>query len=191
MIKLPISKHFIPISLSEVNRAWTKVWSELDQLGFSCRRLSTCQVYLGLVSTTYGYQWFGDRDDGRHCGDIVLPRVSLSRWGEFFQDRPATSSLDVLRHEYGHAYADVNRRRIETRNFEKAFGFPHEWWDYAEVEYDPYHHVTEYAATAPGEDFAEVFWLYLKYKGTLPRRFDTPPIRKKWEFVEKLRKGIR
>lgn len=56
------------------------------------------------------------------------------------------------------------------------------------MELDPYFHVTEYAATAPGEDFAEVFWKYLKHKGKLPRHHDTPAIRRKWRFVEELRK---
>jgi len=189
-MSLNIPKHFVPTKLPEVNRAWTQVWRELDKMGFSCRRLSTCQVYLGVVSVAYGYQWFGDREDGRSCGDIVLPRVSLSRWADYLNGQRFTSVVDVLRHEYGHAYADVNRWRIETKKFEQAFGFPHEWWDDYELEYDPYHHVTEYAATAPGEDFAEVFWLFLKHKGKLPKRLDTPPIRKKWRFVSNLAKVI-
>lgn len=188
---MTIPKHFRPTTLAEVNRAWAQVWRELETMGFSCRRLSTCQVYLGLASTAYGYQWFGDREDGRHCGDIVLPRVSSSRWSDYFRGRPSTSVLDVLRHEYGHAYADVNRWRIETKKFERAFGYRHEWWAGYEMEYDPEYHVTEYAATAPGEDFAEVFWLYLKHKGKLPRRFeDRQPIRWKWLFIGDLsRKG--
>jgi hypothetical protein len=85
----------------------------------------------------------------------------------------------------------VNRRRIETSRFERAFGYPHVWWNGYEMEFDPEHHVTEYAASAPGEDFAEVFWLYLKHRGKLPNRLDTPPIRKKWEFVGNLRKSPR
>jgi hypothetical protein len=183
------SHPLIPLSLSELDTAWTKVWRELDVLGFGCPRLETCQVYLGIVSTAYGYQWYGDRPEGRACGDIVLPRISLSHWGDYFGGRPKVSALDILRHEYGHAFADVNRRRIETKRFENAFGWPHEV-EYAEgFEYDPEHHVTEYAATTTGEDFAEVFWLYLKHKGRLPRRFDTAPIRRKWKFVGDLRKA--
>jgi len=146
-------------------------------------------VELGLVSTAYGYQWFGDDPDGRACGNIVLPRVSFSHWKDYFDGNRKTSTVDILRHEYGHAYADVNRRRIETNRFEKAFGWPHDV-EYGEgFEYDPEHHVTGYAATSTGEDFAEVFWLYLKHKGKLPRRLDTAPIRRKWRFVEALRKG--
>ena len=97
--------------------------------------------------------------------------------------------VDVLRHEYGHAFADVNRRRVESKRFEKAFGWPHDV-EYEEgFEHDPEYHVTPYAAASTGEDFAEVFWLYLKHKGKLPCRLDTAPIRRKWKFVEELRKG--
>jgi hypothetical protein len=184
-----IPKHFLPLSNAEIDRAWKSVWRELDELGFGCRRLESCQVYIELFSTAYGYQWFGDREDDKHCGDIVLPRISLSHWGDYFVGRQVVSALDVLRHEYGHAYADVNRRRIETKKFERAFGWPHEVV-YAEgFEYDPEYHVTEYAAVSTGEDFAEVFWLYLKHRGKLPARLYTSPVRRKWRFIEDLRKG--
>lgn len=182
------SHPLLPLSLSELDTAWTRVWRELDALGFGCPRLETCQVYLGIVDAAYGYQWFGDRLEGRACGDIVLPRVALCHWLDYFKERPKVSALDILRHEYGHAYADVNRRRIETQRFEKAFGAPHDVEYAGGFEYDPEYHITEYAATSTGEDFAEVFWLYLKHNGKLPRRVDTVPIRRKWKFIEALRK---
>lgn len=50
-------------------------------------------------------------------------------------------------------------------------------------------HVTEYTAVTTGEDFAEIFWLYLKSKGKLPRFYDTAPIRRKWKFLGELGKG--
>ena len=146
-------------------------------------------MYIGLVHTAYGYQWFGDREDGRTCGDIILPRVSLCRWGDYFRSGRVLSALDVLRHEYGHAYADVNRRRIETKKFEQAFEWPHDVSYEVGCEYDPQRHVTGYAAASTGEDFAEVFWLYLKHKGKLPARLDTPPIRRRRRFVAQLRKS--
>lgn len=178
----------LPLSLAELSAAWTKVWRDLETLGFACPRLATCQVYLGIASTAYGYQWYGDRPESRACGNIILPRFSLSHWADYFGGRPKVSAVEILRHEYGHAYADVNRRRIETKRFENAFGWPHEV-EYAEgFEYDMDHHVTKYAAATTGEDFAEVFWLYLKHKGKLPRRIDTAPIRRKWKFVGELRK---
>lgn len=99
------------------------------------------------------------------------------------------SVADILRHEYAHAYADVNGRRVETKKFERAFGHPHVWWEDFEMEYDPEQHVSRYAATDPVEDFAEVFWKYLKHKGRLPRHHDTAPIRRKWKFVADLRRS--
>lgn len=183
-----IPKHFHPVTMSGINRAWTQIWREIEVLGFACPRLATCQVYLGIVHSAYGYQWFGDRPEGRACGDIVLPRVSVSQFKGYFAGMAKVSVADILRHEYAHAYADVNRRRVETKKFEKAFGYPHVWWENHELEYDPEHHVTRYAATDPAEDFAEVFWKYLKHKGKLPKHHDTPPIRRKWKFVEDLRR---
>jgi len=177
-----------PLSLSGLNTAWTKVWREIDNLGFGCPRLETCQVYLGIVHEAYGYQWYGDRPEGRACGDIVLPRVALSHWRDYFKGRPKVSVMDILRHEYGHAYADVNRRRIETKRFEKVFGSPHDVAYVGGFEYDPSYHITEYAAASTGEDFAEIFWKFLKHKGKLPLHQQTTPIIKKWEFVEALRK---
>ena len=106
---MSISHSLLPLSLSELSRAWTQVWRELETLGFDSPRLATCQVYLGIASTAYGYQWYGDRPVGRACGDIILPRVSLSHWKDYFGGRPKITAVDILRHEYGHAFADVNR----------------------------------------------------------------------------------
>ena len=189
-IRFPfIPEVLTPIFMSDVNHAWTKVWREIEGMGFACRRLATCQVYLELFDSAYGYQWYGDRSDGRVCGDIVLPRISLSHWKAYFSGITSTSLVDVLRHEYGHAFADVNRRRVESKRFEKTFGSPHDIEHGEDYEHDPECHVTPYAATSTGEDFAEVFWLHLKHKGKLPRHLDTAPIRRKWKFVEELRKG--
>ena len=50
--------------------------------------------------------------------------------------------------------------------------------------YDPAHHVTDYAADMPAEDFAEVFNFYLRHKGRLPVRLASKPvIVRKWRFV--------
>lgn len=150
-------------------------------MGFACRKLATCQVWFIWGSRSYGYQWFGDRTGGRHCGDIVIPSVSVSRWRKY------ESVLDVLRHEYGHAYADINGRRINTKRFERAFGGPHDVNEPHPVPEDPDVHVTPYAATTTGEDFAETFWLYLKHKGRPPARLKyKTAILRKWRFIEDL-----
>jgi hypothetical protein len=46
--------------------------------------------------------------------------------------------------------------------------------------------VSQYAQTDPAEDIAEVGMLFLKHKGKLPTRFNTPAIKKKWQFVRDL-----
>lgn len=56
------------------------------------------------------------------------------------------------------------------------------------MDYDPEHHVSEYAATNPMEDFAENFQLYLKHRGILPPVHQTGPIRERWKFIKGLRK---
>jgi len=123
-IRHPIPKHFHPVTLSEINRVWTQVWRELEVMGFACPRLATCQVYLGIVDTAYGYQWYGVRPEGRACGDIVLPSVSVSQLQGYFVGMTKVSVADILRHEYAHAYADVNGRRVETKKFETPISPP-------------------------------------------------------------------
>ena len=51
--------------------------------------------------------------------------------------------------------------------------------------------MSTYAATYLSEDFAEVFMLWLKHGGRLPRRLDTPGIRKRWQFVDELSEAVR
>jgi len=187
-----------PLGFEPFKRARWKVRREMIDLGLWCDKLDSCQVWLRTVPErgmwgAYGYQWFGDREDGRLVGDIVLPSVSPAMWGNYLRwcygEKEATV-VDVLRHEYGHAFADANPRRMNSPKFERAFGYPHESesWDGWKMDYDPEHHVSEYAATNPMEDFAENFQLYLKHRGILPLVHQTGPIRERWKFIKGLRK---
>jgi hypothetical protein len=47
-----------------------------------------------------------------------------------------------------------------------------------------------YAATAPAEDFAETFMLYLRFGGTLPARHASTTIKNKWKFIRRLSDAI-
>ena len=95
------------------------------------------------------------------------------------------SLQDVLRHEYGHAVADLYPRLIRSWRFRWAFGGRYHDEQPAS-DYHPKKHVTEYAATLPMEDFSEVFTYYVKHNGTLPRHFNTAAIRRKWKYVARL-----
>ncbi len=138
-------------------------------------------VYLVALGVAYGWHWYGG------SGEIHVPRISWSRLSHLFSGG-YTSLRDVLRHEYAHAIADTHRGLIRSEKFGDAFGAAHSW-DF-EWEHDPDHHVTSYAATAPAEDFAETFMLYLRHGGRLPARHGTMPIRRKWRFIRDLGEAL-
>ncbi len=97
------------------------------------------------------------------------------------------NALDVFRHEFGHALADVYPGALKKgRVFRKAFGGTYgtvpaekrgvEGWEER--------YVSEYATRATQEDFAETFMLFVKHKGKIPAKFAScPSIAKKWEAV--------
>lgn len=135
-------------------------------------RVSTRQTPFGFA---YGWQYY------RGCGDIVVPRISVVRlWDRFWGT--AIPLRDVLRHEYAHAVADSHRSLVRGKTFRCVFGGDHdsETW----FEYDVDSHVSVYASSRVCEDFAEVFMYYMKFKGRLPTRFDTPQIARKWNYIE-------
>ena len=169
------------ITKERLDRATLSITGELDDMGFYDDAVQDVDVFLVPFGGAYGWQFYGT------SGQIHIPSISMSRLKDLFQGR-YTSLRDVLRHEYAHAIADTHRGLIRSWHFANAFGGPHTW--NFEWEYDPYFHVTEYAAKCPAEDFAEVFMLYLKHSGVLPRRIRTPAISKKWTFVRELKYAV-
>lgn len=170
-------KHTI-ITMPRLERAIADVWRELQESGLGRQGLDHVEVYLTLYGNAYGYQHY------RNGGHIKIPMFSLARIGDVLGRRPRFPLRDLLRHEYAHAVADNHRALIRSRRFRDAFGSPHD----SEIpgDFDPDIYVSEYAATDSSEDFAETTMYFLKHKGRLPRRFDTPAIRKKWQFVDEL-----
>ena len=175
-------KHHV-ITMARLNRGLDHVRNELDAHGLWTDELAEVEVYLTWFGTAYGYQCY------KSTGEILIPAVSLSRLWELWAYTRPVPLTDLLRHEYGHAVADTNRRLLGSRQFRGAFGTYHD--DVQSLGYDSLEHVSTYAATSASEDFAEVFMYYLKHSGNLPRRFDTPTIRKKWNFVRRLSSRIR
>lgn len=174
----------VPLILT-LNRLQAANWAiitELKKLGFYDEYTARTEVYLVPSSRAHAYQYyFGD-------GSICIPRISRSTLIDRYNGE-VTSLKDILRHEYGHAVACTHRGLMRSRKFSEAFGGPHNW--NFEWEHDPDFHVTEYAALATGEDFAEVFYKYLKHKGVLPKKYQKPGIRRKWKFIEQLRSAIK
>jgi hypothetical protein len=77
---------------------------------------------------------------------------------------------------------------MRSRRFTDAFGAAHSW--NIEWEYNPDFFISEYASTAPAEDFAETFMVFVRHKGSIPSQFSTSAIRKKWRFIGNLAKAI-
>ena len=169
------------ITLERLSSAHVAVTRELHALGLYDARMQQIDCYLVPVGVAYGLQYYGG------TGDIRIPCVSLSKLCDCWRGT-YTSLRDVLRHEYGHALADTHRGLIRSARFTDAFGGPH-GWD-TEFEYDPLFHVSRYAAAATAEDFAELFMLYVRHGGALPKRFATEPIRGKWGYLAALRTAI-
>jgi hypothetical protein len=163
--------------LDDANLAVTR---ELSALGFWDEALAETETYLTPAGRFYGYQMY------ESSGEILIPSISVSRLGEKLMGQKRLALRDILRHEFGHAYAHTHPKKMKNKTFERVFGGPHEIDSALGQEYDPARHVTEYAANMPLEDFAEVFMFYVKHKGKLPAKFDTPAIRKKWNFVAAL-----
>jgi hypothetical protein len=171
------------VTLDQLNRANQSVMRELMDLGFWTHRLHHIQVWLVPRGSAHGWQWYeGDRS-------ICIASRSKARLREALARKKRTTLRDVLRHEWAHAIASVHRAAFRSQGFKEAFGGPH-GWDFSWI-YDPAHHVSTYAATATSEDFAETFMFFLKHRGCLPSRFDTPVIRRKWRFIAHLCRRLR
>jgi hypothetical protein len=163
------------ISLPDLDRANRQVTGEMDHLGLWSPRLEDVTVWLVPVSLGC-YGWFMPE------GDIYVPAVTGAQLADLVLGHH-TRLTDVLRHEWAHALADRRPRLVETKRFRRVFGGT---YDSSEPvrEYDPDHHLTEYAATNPCEDFAETFHFYLRHKGRLPVRLrGKSVIARKWEFI--------
>lgn len=169
------------ITLGRLSRATSDVTTQLDALGFYDEPVRQTEVYLVPFGVAFGWQYYGT------TGEICIPAVSLARLGALL-NRPCIPLRDVLRHEFAHAVADTHRGLIRSKRFRQAFGGSHDTVEAS--DYNPNRHVTRYAATCPAEDFAEVFMYYVKHKGRLPSRYNTTPIKRKWRFIDELRKKI-
>ena len=166
------------ISADSFKSACCTVRAELKKLGFWSKKLANVTVRQTYFGFSYGWQYY------RGCGDIVIPKISVIRMYDSCCRGDSMPLRDVLRHEYGHAVADNHRSLVKSSKFRDVFGAAHdnlECFHYSDKE-----HVSYYASDNVGEDFAETFMYFIKYKGKLPKDFDTPAIRKKWNFVKYL-----
>lgn len=157
---------------------------ELKAFGCFTTEVANLNVYQTSVSIAYGYQQYHE------SGDIVIPRVSVSRlWDNFFGG-DYVSIRDIIRHEYAHGIAHCHPKMVSIVSFDKTFQGDHDFGKGS--GYDEEHHVSSYASKNPCEDFAEVFMYFVKYRGKIPPMFSgLPVIEKKWRFIETMCKKLK
>lgn len=178
---------------NEVNRAYNKIRMELWHLGvlWDGSKLDVVECiyeplqWRGLIGWMGFYEFLHRKGDGKIHFPAVYNGLDLRlRWID------KNSTIDVFRHEFGHALSDRYPGALKKGGVLKtAFGGPCN--DKPAPGTDPEDWegrcVTPYAATKTQEDFAETFMLFMKHKGKIPTRFaKKPAIRKKWKAVAEI-----
>ena len=182
-------------SRNEVNRAYNKVRMELWRLGVL---------------------WEGSKLDGVECSYLTIaPSMTFTGTMGRYQEKEKTiefpsmylpiaalwrdlgvkaNALDVFRHEFGHALADLYPGALKKgRLFRAAFGGTYGENPAEECVADGWgeRYVSEYATSMTQEDFAETFMLFVKHKGKIPAKFaKRSVIRKKWKAVAEIVKRV-
>ena len=169
------------VTMQRLERALACVRRELETHGFWTPRLAEVDVYLVPVGLAYGWHV----EIGK--GYIGIPAVSACRVGDLLVGR-RTSLRDVLRHEHGHALAHCHRGLFRSRGFTEAFGRPHH--STRDEYFDHRAHVSDYAATAAAEDFAETFMVYVRHGGRWPWRHRATRLVRKWRFIHGVARAL-
>jgi hypothetical protein len=182
------------ITFSQVNSAALDVQRDLYKSGFwyEDTRLNQANVFWTAFPfrETVGVFYHGTRwlDDiaGFRQGHIYIPSITLSK---LIPPRARISLRDVIRHEYGHAFAHYYPELIiRNKEFTRVFS-GHYYADHATKSYDSSSYVSEYAQTCPMEDFAETFMMYTRRHGK-PLKNMNVRLEAKWSFVSGLKKVI-
>ena len=175
-------------SYEQVSRAYNKVRMELWKLGvlWDGSKLET----VGFIHDPIPLECIWRAAEGlwkEELNAIVFPMFYLAG-GE------KDSSIDIFRHEFGHALADLYPAALKRGSvFLKAFGGAYGDKPARGTDPDDWEGrcVSRYAAKQTQEDFAETFMLFVKHKGKIPAKFAKKPvIRKKWKAVAEIVKRV-
>lgn len=122
-----------------------------------------------------------DRLFGYYKGNIYVSPFCIMN-NLFFWESTITLR-EVIRHEYGHAFAYHYPNLISnSKEFEKVFGGDYDYYKPSLMEEEAY--VSSYAQSEPGEDFAETFGEYVLRQGVLSKNITNTKLIAKWHFVD-------
>ena len=181
------------VTFRQLNSAVSVVQDELYSLGLwneDSRLPLTTVFWCRLPQPVYRAEGFFVYDEGMwdpllgyKVGNIYIPQLVLSH--DFW--RNLRSLRDVVRHEYAHAIEyHYPVLAFHSKKFKTAFPAPYPQ-NYEKT--NPWH-VSDYAAKAQTEDFAETFMVYVRHSGKLPSHLNTPHIKRKWRFISELCEAI-
>jgi hypothetical protein len=160
------------VSILALERAFNRVRRELAELGLLADGIYLDRIDLArsLVPTFRGLMgWVYDQDTGfwRRLLGFREGVIYIPINAPVGAQTPGGTLVDVIRHEFGHAWEWVDRRFFRGRWFHDAFG-PHHH-DRSNTRHARHHFVSPYAMTSPSEDLAESFMYYLRHRRSLAR----------------------
>jgi Putative zinc-binding metallo-peptidase len=185
-----VHRRFGTVTAASLARAFNRVRRELQDVdllndGKYLDRIDCTQSILPAFGGEYGFVFDGGVDwkyrlAGFKPGVIYLP---LNPPIEHYV--PGGTLLDVIRHEFAHAWAWLDPKFIKQPWFPKAFGarYHDEWIEVPEASRTDF--ASAYACTAPKEDFAETFMLFLRQRKKLDRYRDRRGLYRKLKAVER------
>lgn len=169
------------VTRSRLDRALRTAIEDFEVCGLYTDALHEVPVRLTWGHTAYGLCW--------STGEIDIPALSGSRAFDIFRGTRVTLT-DVVRHEMAHALAHVHLDVVDGPEFEAVFGGRY-WaqWDEPPA-FDPSDFVSEYATSAPAEDWAETVMVYTRHRGRLDRYRRRMGLAPAFRYVRKLSKRL-
>lgn len=185
--------------MENIAYAFNKVRDELEELGLldDGRYLDRIDLVVSplpkfLLGGAAGFVYdegvpFFHRLVGFAEGCIFIPRS---------MDKQPRMLRSIIRHEFAHAWAWLDKPFIRGAWFRQTFGRPYfaehrQPEQVADFRRSPHYltHATDYALTRPREDFAETFELFVKHRRNLGRFRTRPGLFRKLRAVEKAVRG--
>jgi hypothetical protein len=182
------------VSFKQVNGATRDVQRDLFKSGFwyEQTRLNQATVYWTRMPSKDASGLFChglgmlDRIAGLKQGHIFIPAITMVH---LMRSRTSISLRDVIRHEYGHAFAHYYPELIiRSKEFSKVFSGNY-YSAQPSAIYDAASYVSQYAQSCPMEDFAETFMVFVRRHGR-PIEKMNDRLMAKWSFIEGLRMKV-